>query len=116
GEARAELGTLGYHHAQAGDSQKAASYFERAAAQARAHHANRDAVRFYRLALGELEKATSSPEIPADFAVTSRVREALADVLVLNGDIEEARSALERALLDTAPNERIARARRRRLL
>jgi eukaryotic-like serine/threonine-protein kinase len=115
GEARVELGTLGYHHAQAGAAARAADYFERAAARARQHHANRDAVRFYRLALVELEKA-GGPQAPIDSRVGSRVREALADVLVLNNELDDARLALDRALLDTAPEERIARARRRRLL
>jgi len=115
GEARVELGSLGYHYAQAGNAAQAADYFEQAATLARAHHANRDAIRLFRLALGELQKSTT-PQAAAELGAACRVSEALADVLLLNGELADARGALDFALSGTPPRERIARARRRRLL
>jgi hypothetical protein len=114
GEAALEPGALGYHFAQAGDPARAADYFEQAAAHARARYANRDAVRFYRLALFELDRAASGGAPPA--AVTSRVREALAEVLLLSNELVDARSALEKALADTPVEQHVPRARRQRLL
>jgi len=115
GEARVELGTLGYHHAQAGNAAQAADYFEQAATLARAHHANRDAIRLFRLALGELQKSPT-PQAAAELGAACRVSEALADVLFLNGELDDARGALDFTLRGTPPGQRIARARRRRLL
>lgn len=115
GGARVELGAMGYHHAQAGNARRAAEYFEAAAAHAARHYANRDAARFYRLSLAQIEKLSADTD-PAEAAARSRIREALAEVLVLSNELDEARSALDAALLDTPLEQRVARARRRRLL
>jgi eukaryotic-like serine/threonine-protein kinase len=114
GGARVELGALGYHHAQAGSARRAAEYFEAAAAHASRHYANRDAARFYRLSLAQLAKL--SPGEPDEAPARSRIREALAEVLVLSNELDEARTALDGALQDTPPGQRVMRARRRRLL
>jgi eukaryotic-like serine/threonine-protein kinase len=115
GAGRVELGALGHHHAEAGNARRAADYFERAAARARKHHANRDAVRFYRLALAQAEQLART-EDPNETAFRCRVREALAEVLFLNNELDDARAALDAALNDTPPEQCVARARRRRLL
>jgi hypothetical protein len=115
GGARVEHGALGYHHAQAGNARRAAAYFEAAATHASRHYANRDAARFYRLALAQLETLAPSSEL-AEAPSRSRIREALAEVLVLSNELDEAREALDGALHDTLPEQRVPRARRRRLL
>jgi eukaryotic-like serine/threonine-protein kinase len=115
GVAQVEAGTLGYHHAQAGNHERAAAYFEQAADSARRNHANRDALRYFRLALGELERSLGRDEQERRVA-SSRLRESLADVLFLSGELEEARSALARAIQETPAVDRVSRARRRRLL
>jgi hypothetical protein len=108
---RIEPGTLGHHHAQAGNARQAAEYFEAAACHARQHYANRDAARFYRLSLAQLEKLAIS-----EARQRGRIQEALAEVLVLSNELDDARAALDAALQDTPPEQRIAHARRRRLL
>jgi eukaryotic-like serine/threonine-protein kinase len=115
GSGSVEAGTLGYHHAQAGNHQLAADYFEQAAEAARRHHSNRDALRYLRLALAELESPDVREE-PERRMASTRLREAIADVLFLFGQPEEARATLERALADTPGADRVARARRRRLV
>jgi hypothetical protein len=111
GGARVEFGALGYHHAQAGNARQAAEYFEAAASHARHHYANRDAARFYRLSLAQLENLAHT-----EARFCSRIQEALAEVLVLSNELDDARAALDAALQSTPPEQRIARARRRRLL
>ncbi|HKY38957.1 MAG TPA: protein kinase, partial [Polyangiaceae bacterium] len=110
-----EAGTLGYHYAQAGNHPRAADYFERAAKAARQNHSNRDALRYLRLALGELERPELRHE-PERREASTRVREAIADVLFVFGQMAEARAALERAIAETPTTDRVARARRRRLV
>jgi len=114
GHADVELGSLGYHYAQAGSPLDAARYFELAGARAHAQYANRDAERFYRLALFEHERAGEAND--TDHEATSRLRQALAEVLMLSSGFGEARAALERAIAETAADRRVDRARRRRLL
>jgi predicted ATPase len=115
GLAQVEAGTLGYHEAQAGNHERAAAYFEQAAEAARRNHANRDALRYFRLALGELERSLGRDEQERR-VVSSRLRESLADVLFVSGELEEARSALAGAIEETPAADRVSRARRRRLL
>jgi tetratricopeptide (TPR) repeat protein len=78
-------------------------------------YANRDAIRLYRLALTELGR---EPLAAARNRRQNggRLQEALAEVLLITGKHDEARSALEAALGDSSPAERLARARRQRLL
>ena len=113
-DALLDFGTLGYHHAQADHPERAAFCFERAAERARTHYANRDAIRLYRLALGELGRQPAADA--SQRANQARLQEALAEVLLLTGSLEEARTALDAALDATRTEERVARARRRRLL
>jgi serine/threonine protein kinase len=123
----AQLGVLGYHHAKAGAGDVAARYFERAGDQARDNYANRDAVRFYGLALAQLGPAESEDAQlgreggdagagPARARVRCRLQEALGDLLLLGGEAVEARAVFTNALSGTAPSERVERARRRRKL
>jgi predicted ATPase len=114
GGAVVEAGTLGYHHAHAGNHELAAGHFERAAEAARRNHANRDALRYFRLALGELERAELQDE-PEHRVGRSRLREAIADVLFVFGELDEARTMLEGAIEETPAADRVGRARRRRL-
>ncbi|HEY6080341.1 MAG TPA: protein kinase [Polyangiaceae bacterium] len=110
-----DAAVLGYHQSQAGEHEQAALCFAQAAEAARRNHANRDALRYFRLALGELERAPRRSE--ADLrSLSARLRESLADVLFVFGEHEEARSALDLAIDETSPTDRVARARRRRLL
>ena len=115
GETSLDLGTLGYHHAQAGSSQPAARRFAEAAARARMTYANRDAIRLYRLALTELtrEPVTTPRQRRHD---TGPLHQALGEVLLLTGKHDEARGALEASLADSTPAERVTRARLKRLL
>lgn len=115
GDGSIDLGALGYHHAQAGSSERAALRFAQAADRARLTYANRDAIRLYRLALTELarEPAVAARKRRQE---AGRLHEALAEVLLLTGRRDEARSALEAALHASTPAERLARARRQRLL
>ncbi|HKY36828.1 MAG TPA: protein kinase [Polyangiaceae bacterium] len=115
GVAQVEAGTLGYHQAQAGNHERASAYFEQAGEAARRNHANRDALRYFRLALGELERAGGRDKQERRVA-SSRLRESLADVLFVSGELEEARAALVRAIEETPVADRVSRARRRRLL
>jgi serine/threonine protein kinase len=113
--ARVELGALGYHHAQAGNARRAAEYYEAAASHASQHYANRDAARFYRLALAQIAKLAPAEAAP-EARFRSRIREALAEVLVLGNELDEARTVLDQSIADTPSEQRIALARRRRLL
>jgi serine/threonine protein kinase/tetratricopeptide (TPR) repeat protein len=115
GASSVEAGTLGYHYAQAGNHQRAAHYFGQAGEAARRNHANRDALRYLRLALGELEH-TELRDQREHRVASARLREAIADVLFVFGQMDEARAALERAITDTPAADRLARARRRRLM
>jgi hypothetical protein len=114
GGADVELGSLGYHYAQAGKPLDAAEYFELAGDRARAQYANRDAERFYRLALFEHDRAGQTTL--GGHAVRSRLRQALAEVLMLSSAFGEARTALEQAIADTPAEQRVELARRRRLV
>lgn len=109
-----DAAVLGYHHARASEHENAAASFEEAAHAARRGHANRDAQRYFRLALSEL--ARQGDESGSQLASSARLREALAEVLLVLGEYEDARAELERALDETLPSERVTRARRRRLL
>jgi eukaryotic-like serine/threonine-protein kinase len=110
-----ELGALGYHHAQAGNARRAAEYFEAAARHVSQHYANRDAARFYRLSLAQIARLTPAEGAP-EARFRSRICEALAEVLLLGNELDEARSLLDQSLADTPSEQRIALARRRRLL
>jgi serine/threonine protein kinase/tetratricopeptide (TPR) repeat protein len=114
----AQLGALGYHHAKAGAPDRAAGYFERAGDHARMNYANRDAVRFYRLALEQVgEGAGDRREHGGEPGeVRCRLHEALGDLLLLAGEAEAARAAFDTALEGTPGAENVARARRRRKL
>jgi serine/threonine protein kinase len=106
------LGALGYHLARAGSRAAAAAYFERAGEQARRNYANRDAIRFYGLAMGQLETGTGLE----DAGARRRLHEALGDLYLLVGEIAEARSAFTSALEGAGEGEAVTRARRRRKL
>jgi serine/threonine protein kinase/tetratricopeptide (TPR) repeat protein len=110
----AQLGAIGYHHAKAGAADRAAEYFERAGDCSRRNYANRDALRFYRLALEQVNGEEAHRE-NRDHA-RCRLREVIGDLLLLASEIEAARSAFATALDDTPRMESIARARRRRKL
>ncbi len=113
--AKPHLGELGYHHAKAGASGRAAHYYEEAGAQAQSAYANRDALRFFQLALEQLELAQHSD--PAAVSSQLELRERIGDVLLVAGKPSEARdifkTTLEHVDDGSAPT---ARARRRRKL
>jgi serine/threonine protein kinase/tetratricopeptide (TPR) repeat protein len=109
-----DAGKLGHHHAQAGASERAAEWFELAARRARQSYANRDAERFYRLALAELARLPpGSAKLQLE---QGRLQETLAELLIGTSRYEEARTALDAALAHTTSHQRVLRARRCRLL
>jgi hypothetical protein len=110
GDRESHFAALGHHHAEAGDAQPAAQYFEQAGDHARASYANQDALRLYRLALVQL----GSGEEGAD--ATCRLEEAIGDVLLIQGDAGGAREAFGRSLDRGTGLSRVSRARRRRKL
>ncbi|WP_437965136.1 AAA family ATPase [Sorangium sp. So ce260] len=92
-EARgAEAPVLARHFAGAGLHGKAGAHFARAAQRAAEVYANRDAVRFYRLAIDALLTAGAAP------AALAELHEGLGDVLGLVGRQAEARDAYGAAL------------------
>ncbi|XXY52700.1 protein kinase [Sorangium sp. So ce269] len=92
-EARgAEAPVLAHHFAGAGLHGKAGAHFARAAQRAAEVYANRDAVRFYRLAIDALSTAGAAP------AALVELCEGLGDVLGLVGRQAEARDAYGAAL------------------
>ncbi|WP_437479018.1 protein kinase [Sorangium sp. So ce1014] len=92
-EARgAQAPVLAHHFAGAGLHGKAGAHFAQAAQRAAEVYANRDAVRFYRLAIDALSTAGVAPAALAD------LHEGLGDVLGLIGHQAEARDAYGAAL------------------
>jgi serine/threonine protein kinase len=111
---RPYLGELGYHHSKAGASEEGASYYERAGRAAQEAYANRDAARFYQLALEQLGRLDASPELEAH---QQYVRERAGDTLLISGRPAEARAMFESALASpTAASTSAETARRRRKL
>jgi hypothetical protein len=110
-----DAGKLGHHHAQAGAPERAAAWFELAAQRARQTYANRDAERFYRLALAELGRLPQPGSAQLQLE-RGRLQETLAELLIATSRYEEARAALDAALACTTSEQRVARARRCRLL
>jgi serine/threonine protein kinase len=110
-ELDARLAELGSHYARAGDPERAAEYYSRAGALARASFANEDAARNYRLALSELKTCEDVASVRASRA---RAREALGDLLLLGGAPEPARDEFSAALSETSTTACIDRARRQR--
>jgi hypothetical protein len=108
-EIDAHWGAFGYHHSKAARPTRAAECFERAGDHARRSFANRDAIRFYRLALAQLPNGA-----PGEAA--SRIQEAVGDLLLLQGAVDDARTALAAAFEATPAPDRLLRARRRRKL
>ncbi|WP_437765334.1 protein kinase [Sorangium sp. So ce281] len=92
-EARgAEAPVLAHHFAGAGLHGKAGAHFARAAQRAADVYANRDAVRFYRLAISARSTAGAAP------AALAKLHEGLGDVLGLVGRQAEARDTYGAAL------------------
>jgi serine/threonine protein kinase/tetratricopeptide (TPR) repeat protein len=106
------LGALGFHFAKAGAPDRAAAYFERAAALARRSHANGDAVKLYRLAIAQID-ATSMNSADRSRA-RAGVHEAVGDLLLMTGDAPAAREAFDSALADSAEDQPVERGRRLR--
>ncbi|WP_437973725.1 protein kinase [Sorangium sp. So ce295] len=107
-EARgAQAPVLAHHFAGAGLHGKAGAHFARAAQRAAEVYANRDAVRFYRLAISALSTAGAAP------AALAELHEALGDVLGLVGRQAEARDAYGAALGAATPRVDHARLHRK---
>ncbi|HEX7500638.1 MAG TPA: protein kinase [Polyangia bacterium] len=104
------LGALGFHLAKAGAPDRAAGYFERAADLARRTYANGDAVKLYRLAIAQIDAASSADRSRA----RSRVHEEVGDLLLMTGDAPAAREAFDSALGDSAEDQPVERGRRLR--
>lgn len=107
------LATLGHHFAVAKRPEPAARYFKLAAEHARATYANDDAIRSYRQAIQQVNGMLLQLESDATrWRVTLiELQEALADVLGLAGQREEARASYEQALAGMEEAHRAARSR-----
>jgi eukaryotic-like serine/threonine-protein kinase len=112
-DARLFLGELGYHHARAGTSEKAGHYYEEAGRAAQQAYANRDAARFYQLALEQLGRLPSVPDVVAH---QQKLREHAGDVLLTSGRPTEARALFSSALEGPSGNTLPEAARLRRKL
>ncbi len=106
------LGALGFHLAKAGAPDRAAGYFERAADLARRTYANGDAVKLYRLAIGQVD-AVSRRTAERSMG-RAALHEAIGDLLLITGNAQEARDAFAAALADSPDEPSVARGRRLR--
>ena len=113
GEIEPYLGALGLHHSKAGSRERAAHYFEGAANRARLNYATEDAVSFYRLALAELPEAWKNTNGREQ---SSRLHEAIGELLLFGPTSTEAREHLEAAIREDANPVGLSQARRRRKL
>jgi class 3 adenylate cyclase len=89
--------TLGYHFERAEAHAAAAHYLGRAAERARATFANSEATAFYRAAIAQLQRVASTRDDAANRTSAARLNEGLGDVLTLEGELSDARSAYDRA-------------------
>jgi serine/threonine protein kinase/tetratricopeptide (TPR) repeat protein len=113
GDRDPHLGTLAYHLAGGGAHARAAEYYERAGDHARRRYANRDAIRFYRCALQEIERAGGMDAGES----WPRLEESIGELLLVVGEPELARAALSESIRATDTSAPCwVRARRRRRL
>jgi class 3 adenylate cyclase len=98
---------LGFHFAHGGNPQKAAAYFLQAAEKAERNYANREALNFYRQAIGQMEKMAESVQ-------KEKLRtyyEKVGGVHSLLGNTAEALEAFDQALANARVEDRISQAR-----
>jgi eukaryotic-like serine/threonine-protein kinase len=105
--------TLGHHFAAGQQPESAARYLKLAADHARSTYSNNDAVRLYKEAIAHVSQIVLSLSSDAMSweGTLAELQEALADVLALTGEREDARAAYTEALSRTAPEDAVARAR-----
>ncbi len=114
-ELHPHLGALGFHLAKAGAPDRAADYFGRAADLARSTYANGDAVKLYRLAIGQIDQIDRAFRGPTERAAArAALHEAIGDLLLITGEAQGARDAFEAALIDSREAPSVARGRRLR--
>jgi tetratricopeptide (TPR) repeat protein len=101
------LGSLGFHLAKAGAPERAAGYFGRAAELARRTYANGDAVKLYRLAIEQMDRA-------GRWETRAALHEAIGDLLLIAGDAQGARDSFQAALADSPEEASVGRGRRLR--
>jgi predicted ATPase/class 3 adenylate cyclase len=104
--------TLASHFERAEASDKAVTYFARAAQRATAMYANTEAALFYRSAIRLLKEAKAADEP----GMAASLHEGLADVLELGGLHDQAQAELAAALSLLDEGDRIGRARVHRKL
>jgi serine/threonine protein kinase/predicted ATPase len=99
------------HYDQAGDVERAVTFYQRAAEVARQVYANAEAILSYQRVL-VLLKGASSLQRPQEQwrEVTTQVNESLGDVYTLIGQLEEARNAYLEALARVLTHEHIRQA------
>lgn len=102
-DAAPHFGELGFHHARAGVCARAADYYQRAGEQAQEAYANEDAIRFFRLALEQTEDTEDTEDALGNDGLRTRLREQLADGLMVVGRPAEAGEIFE-AGMDSLPN------------
>jgi class 3 adenylate cyclase len=98
---------LGFHFAHGGNPQKAAAYFLQAAEKAERNYANREALNFYRQAIGQIEKQGETFQ-------KEQLRtyyEKVGSVHSLLGHTAEALEAFDQALSNIGFEDRITQAR-----
>ncbi|MEI9939286.1 MAG: AAA family ATPase [Pseudomonadota bacterium] len=112
-EGRPFLGELGYHHARAGSAENASRYYEEAGRAAQQAYANRDAARFYQLALEQIGRLPATAGLSAH---QQGLCEQAGDALLTSGRPAEARALFSSALEGSSGNTLAESARRRRKL
>ena len=103
--------TLGYHFERADVHDQAAHYLGLAASRAKATFANTEAIAFYESAIREIERVLENKENAEDREQLLRLHEDLGDLLILTGQHEKARAALDRGLSLIGPTEAVRRGR-----
>lgn len=106
-------GQIASHYERAGQAERAAAYYQRAAEVAQRVYANAEAIGYLRRALALLSAPTSG-ELRTLPLTVAALHEHLGDLLHLIGQYPEARSAYQRAVEYSAAENRISRARLRR--
>ena len=116
-EQRTLFPRLAHHFESAGEPDRAADYFLRAARLARIAFANEDAINFYRASLENVTQALKRPAIPStvrDVAISAN--EEMGEILSLTGSHEAAQNAYTAGLELSGPGESVRRARLHRLM
>ncbi|HYB00947.1 MAG TPA: BTAD domain-containing putative transcriptional regulator, partial [Ktedonobacteraceae bacterium] len=105
-------GQIAVHYEQAGNSQQAILYYQRAGEAEAMRYAHADALAYFRHALSLLEATSPNPVESEQYRrLCSSLHESLGDILHVTGRQEEARQTYQRAVECYASQDRIRQAR-----